>query len=151
MHALKRLRAGESEPMAKPRVLIVEDEMDMRIFLATVFETGGWQPDTARNGREGLARARQNRPDLILLDVMMPEEGGVAMYRELKTEPALSAIPVVMLSAVEQETYVHYLRMLKTQAGGGIPEPEAYLEKPPDPEELLSVAAEIHQHSGKNR
>lgn len=135
----------------RPKVLIVEDEMDMRIFLSTVFETGGWEPQTARNGREGIAKARKSQPDLVLLDVMMPEEGGVAMYRELKTDPDLSAIPVVMLSAVEEETYAHYLKMLKAQSEGRIPEPDAYLEKPPDPEELLSIADRIFRDSGDNR
>jgi CheY-like chemotaxis protein len=137
--------------MDKPKVLIVEDEMDMRIFLSTVFETGGWAPQTARNGREGIEKARKSRPDVILLDVMMPEEGGVAMYRELKTDPGLATIPVVMLSAVEQETYAHYLRMLKVQSEGAIPEPDAYLEKPPDPEELLSIADRICRNTEDNR
>jgi CheY-like chemotaxis protein len=137
--------------MEKPKVLIVEDEMDMRIFLSTVFETGGWRPATARNGREGIEKARKSRPDLVLLDVMMPEEGGVAMYRELKTDQDLSTIPVVMLSAVEEETYAHYLRMLKAQSEGTIPEPDAYLEKPPDPEELLSIADRIYRNTEDNR
>ena len=127
----------------KPKVLVVDDELDMRIFISTVLETSGYRPVVTKNGKEGVVKAREIRPDLIVLDVMMPGEGGVLMYRALKTDPDLASIPVVMLSAVKKATFFHYLKMLNAKSEEKILEPEAYLEKPPDHEELLETIESI--------
>ena len=129
--------------MKKKTVLIVEDELDMRIFISTLLETSGYQTVLTKNGSEGLLKARDIDPDLIILDVMMPGEGGVQMYRQLKTDPALKHIPVILLSAVAKKTFVHYLKMLNTGIDGSIPEPSAYLEKPPEAEELLKLTERL--------
>ena len=125
--------------MKKKTVLVVEDELDMRIFISTLLETSGYQPVLTKNGSEGLLKARDIYPDLIILDVMMPGEGGVQMYRQLQTDDRLKNIPVILLSAVAQSTFAHYLKMLNARVGGSIPEPAAYLEKPPEAEELLKL------------
>jgi CheY-like chemotaxis protein len=96
-----------------------------------------------RNGIEGLQKAKELSPDLIILDVMMPEAGGVTMYRELKTDPQLKNIPVIMLTAVGEKSFSHYLKMLNIKIGDPIPQPEAYMEKPLDHEELLKLARKI--------
>ncbi len=129
--------------MSSKTVLIVDDELDMRIFLSTLLETAGYRPVTTRDGRDGVAKARQNIPDMIVMDVMMPGEGGVQMYRKLKTDPALAPIPVIMLSAVTRDCFFHYLNMLNASLPVPIPQPSAYLEKPVDPERLLSVVKSI--------
>ena len=125
--------------MKKKKVLVVEDELDMRIFISTLLETSGYQPVLTKNGSEGLLKARDIYPDLIILDVMMPGEGGVQMYRQLQTDDRLKNIPVILLSAVAQSTFAHYLKMLNARVGGSIPQPAAYLEKPPEAEELLKL------------
>jgi len=127
--------------MNKKTVLIVEDELDMRIFIATLLETSGYAPITTRDGKEGLIKARDVSPDLIILDVMMPGEGGVEMYRQLKTDHTLKTIPVIMLSAVARKTFSHYLNMVNVRLEKPIPGPEAYIEKPPEAEDLLKMAA----------
>ncbi len=127
----------------KKTVLIVEDELDMRIFISTLLETSGYRPVMSKNGKEGLLKARDIGPDLIILDVMMPGEGGVQMYRRLKSDNALKDIPVVMLSGVAKKTFVHYLKMLNTRIEGSIPDPSAYLEKPPEAEELLKLTERL--------
>jgi len=129
--------------MNKKTVLIVEDEMDMRIFISTLLETSGYTPVVTRDGKEGLIKARDVSPDLIILDVMMPGEGGVQMYRQLKTDQTLKAIPVIMLSAVAQKTFSHYLNMVNARLDRPIPRPEAYIEKPPEADELLQMAARL--------
>ena len=129
--------------MKKKVVLVVEDELDMRIFISTLLETSGYLPVLTKNGTEGLLKARDIDPDLIILDVMMPGEGGVQMYRQLKTDPALKHIPVILLSAVAKKTFVHYLKMLNTSLDAAIPEPEAYLEKPPEAEGLLKLTERL--------
>jgi two-component system phosphate regulon response regulator PhoB len=129
--------------MKKPVILIVDDEMDMRIFMSTLFETSGFKAVTARDGNQGLVRAGENRPDLIILDVMMPGEGGALMYKALKGDPRLKDIPVIMLSAVNETSFRHYLKMLNTQSSQPVPDPEAYMEKPPDPDALLQLAQSV--------
>jgi two-component system, OmpR family, phosphate regulon response regulator PhoB len=132
--------------MSKKKILIVDDELDMRIFLSTVLETSGYQPVTTRNGLDGVSKARTGNPDLILLDVMMPGEGGVQMYRKLKMDPELAPIPVVMLSAVGKKSFYHYLRMLNFSLPFPIPQPAGYLEKPVDPDQLLTLIKSILPH-----
>jgi len=129
--------------MQKKTVLIVEDELDMRIFISTLLETSGYQPVMTRDGNEGLLKAKDVCPDLIILDVMMPGEGGVQMYRQLKTDKTLCNIPVIMLSAVTQKTFAHYLNMINARLKDPLPDPEAYIEKPPEAEELLKMAISL--------
>ena len=129
--------------MNKKTVLIVEDELDMRIFISTLLETSGYTPVMTRDGKEGLIKAKEVAPDLSILDVMMPGEGGVQMYRQLKMDQNLKSIPVIMLSAVGQKTFSHYLNMVNVRLEKPIPRPEAYIEKPPEAEELLQMAARL--------
>ena len=136
------MTSGQRPDSAK-KVLIVDDELDVRIYVRTLLETSGYAPIVTRNGTEGLQKARELSPDLIILDVMMPEAGGVTMYRELKTDPQLKRIPVIMLTAVGEKSFSHYLKMLNIKIGDRIPQPEAYMEKPLDHEELLKLARKI--------
>jgi CheY-like chemotaxis protein len=129
--------------MKKKTVLIVEDELDMRIFLSTLLETSGYEPIMTRDGTEGLLKAKDACPDLIILDVMMPGEGGVQMYRQLKTDTNLCNIPVIMLSAVTRKTFAHYLNMVNARLKDTIPDPDAYIEKPPEAEELLRMTTSL--------
>jgi two-component system phosphate regulon response regulator PhoB len=125
--------------MKKKRILVVDDELDMRTFIVTLLETSGYRPIVATNGEEGIAKAREHKPAVIILDVMMPKEGGVQMYRELKTDEQLKSIPVIMLSAIAKKTFFHSQKLLNTYRGQVVPEPEAYIEKPPETEQLLRV------------
>ena len=125
--------------MKKKKILVVDDELDMRTFITTLLETSGYRPIVATNGEEGIAKAREHKPAVIILDVMMPKEGGVQMYRELKTDEQLRSIPVIMLSAIAKKTFFHSQKMLNTYRGQVVPEPEAYIEKPPETEQLLKV------------
>ena len=129
--------------MKKKTVLIVEDELDMRIFISTLLETSGYQPVITRDGKEGLLKARDVFPDLIILDVMMPGEGGLEMYRQLKTDQSLCDIPVIMLSAIAKKTFSHYLNMVNARLKDPIPDPDAYIEKPPEAEELLKMTTAL--------
>jgi two-component system phosphate regulon response regulator PhoB len=136
----------ESKPSnlsTKPTILIVDDEMDMRIFMSTLFETSGYRPVAVRDGRQGLAKAAALNPQLIILDVMMPGEGGALMYKALKKDPHLRHIPVIMCSAVARLSFQHYLKMLNARMQVPVPDPEGYMEKPPDPDGLLELARRV--------
>ncbi len=129
--------------MGKKKILIVDDEMDMRIFISTLMETSGYKAVATKNGKDGILKAKELMPDLIILDVMMPGEGGVQMYRQLKTDKTLKDIPVIMLSAVAKKIFIHYLKMLNIQLNNSIPYPDAYMEKPPEAEELLKITGKL--------
>ncbi len=81
-------------------VLTIEDQPDIRRLIRMTLEFKGFQAIEAGNGPDGLALARSGRPDLILLDVMMPGMDGLTVSRELLADPELRRIPVVMLSAL---------------------------------------------------
>jgi two-component system phosphate regulon response regulator PhoB len=133
----------DRKPAAGKTILIVDDELDVRIYVRTLFETSGYAPIVTRNGKEGLGKAKELSPDLIILDVMMPEAGGVTMYRELKTDQALKGIPVIMLTGIGEKSFSHYLKMLNLKRKDPIPQPDAHMEKPLDHEKLLELAKKI--------
>ena len=124
-------------------ILIVDDAIDMRVFISALFKTNGFRTEACRDGSAGLAKAREIKPDLVVLDVMMPGTGGALMYKHLKTDPRLQSIPVVILSAVGQRSFQHYLKMLNTKLSPPLPDPDAYLEKPPDANALLETARRL--------
>ena len=125
--------------MRKKKVLIVDDELDMRTYLSTLLETSGYKPIIAIDGAEGIRKAREVKPDLIILDVMMPKESGIRMYQQLKMDNELKHIPVIMLSAISKKTFYHSRALLNAYLGQSLAEPEAYIEKPPEPEELFEL------------
>ncbi len=122
------------------KILVVDDEPDMRMFVSTVVETMGFVPITAENGTKALKKARSEVPVLVILDVMMPKiEDGIWAYQQFKTDEQLAHIPIIMLSAIAKKTFFHSIRMLSPPKGSHIPEPEAYMEKPPDAVELIKM------------
>ena len=118
------------------KVLIVDDDPDVRLFNATVVEESGHTPIEAANGEEGLKIVKKDRPDLVILDVLMPKQSGIRLYRELKTNKSLIGIPVIMLSGVAKRTFLRSQKALTEFGDKPVPEPENYLEKPVEPEEL---------------
>lgn len=83
----------------RPRILVVDDELDVLLLCRVNLEFEGYDVMEARDGRSGLARARDETPDLVLLDVMMTDMDGWKVLAELKADPATAAIPVIMLTA----------------------------------------------------
>ncbi len=129
--------------MSKRKIMVVDDELDMRVFISTLLETNGYKPLVATQGIEGIQKARETRPDLIILDIMMPEQGGIQMYREIKTDDALKHIPVVICSGIAKKTYFYSQKLLDSHNGKSVPEPDAYIEKPPESDELLDCIEKL--------
>jgi twitching motility two-component system response regulator PilH len=127
------------------KVLIVDDDPDVRLFNSTVVEESGYTPVEAPNGEVGLQIIKKDPPALVLLDVLMPKQSGIRLYRELKTDKALKNIPVIMLSGVAKRTFLRSQKALTEFGDKPVPEPESYLEKPVEPEEL---AREIKKYLG---
>lgn len=118
------------------KVLIVDDDPDVRIFNATVVEENGYTPIEAANGEDGLNVVKKEMPDLVLLDVLMPKQSGIRLYRELKTDKTLLGIPVIILSGIAKRTFLRSQKALTEFGDKPVPEPESYLEKPVEPEDL---------------
>ena len=121
------------------KVLIVDDDSDIITFVVTVLEENGYTPLIAKNGEEGLNKVKQDNPDLVILDVLMPKQSGIKMYRELKTDESMKGIPVVILSGIAKRTFLRSQEALTEFGGQNVPEPEAYIEKPVEPEELAEI------------
>ncbi|MBI2609383.1 MAG: response regulator [Deltaproteobacteria bacterium] len=90
--------------MDKKKVLIIDDEQDLIDLLTLRLENEGYEVSAALNGTEGLEKIKSEKPDIVLLDVMMPELNGYQVCRKLKQDDNLKDIPVVMLTAKAQES-----------------------------------------------
>ncbi len=119
------------------KILIVDDEDDIITYLHTLFTDNGFEVINARNGKECLEKALSGKPDLITLDVTMPEESGVKAFRELQENDITKNIPVIIISGVDP-TFKKFISSRKQ-----INPPTAYFEKPIKREELLKKVKEI--------
>ena len=125
------------------KVLTVDDDVDIRKVVSKLVEKSGYEVMEAKNGVEGMGKVRKDKPDLIILDMLMPKESGIRMYHELKTEGSLKDIPVIVLSAIPKKSFLKSQKVLDEFAGQSVPEPEAYIEKPEEPEELIALMKKI--------
>jgi len=129
--------------MPSEKILIVDDDPDVVLFLSTVLQDHGYETMDARNGHEGLEKAKAGPPDLILLDLMMPRKSGISFLNDLRGDEKLKEIPVIMVTGVSGETGIDLESFFKRDPAGdqegGIKRPEGIIEKPVDPERLLSL------------
>ena len=116
------------------RVLIVDDEPHMLRLTELSLKKGGFEILIGRNGREALEIAAREHPDLIVMDVVMPELDGLAALRQLKENPVTAAIPVIMLTMRGQTV----ARQQAAESGAAI-----YITKPYSPSQLLAEAKRI--------
>jgi len=121
----------------KKMVLIVEDEPDVGTFLKTLLEDNGYEALVAENGREGFEHASSRKPALITLDITMPEESGLRMYRDLQADANLAKIPVVIVTGVSPELkgFMDHRKQVRP--------PDAYFEKPVNRDEFLATVARL--------
>ncbi len=109
-----------------PRILVADDDRLMRALLSDTLESVGYTVVVAANGEEALMRVRADLPDLILLDILMPKLNGIQVAKELKSDPATSGIPIIMVTS------------LRGTPAATVSRAEAYLQKPVDLRDLLS-------------
>jgi len=121
----------------KKKILVVDDEPDVLVYLTTLFEDNGYETISAEDGEQCLEVAKSEKPDLITLDLIMPKQSGVRSYRYLKKDPDLKDIPVIIITAMGEsmEDYLHKLK--------GFPDPDGFSNKPIDSKELIEMTAGI--------
>jgi two-component system alkaline phosphatase synthesis response regulator PhoP/two-component system response regulator VicR len=117
-----------------PRVLVVDDEVNIVRLIQVNLERHGYQVTTANNGVQALEKIREDRPDLLVSDVMMPEMDGFELLANVRRDPSLSDLPVIMLTAKAQDRDV-----MEGYTRGA----DMYLTKPFNPAELLNFAKRI--------
>jgi len=127
----------------KKLILVVDDEPDIVTYLTTLLEDNGYQTDSAANGVEAMAKIKDKRPDLVSLDMSMPEKSGVKVYREMKESSEANTIPVLVVTGVtgfggKSETFEKFLGTRKQ-----VPPPDGFIAKPIEPDELLEKVKKL--------
>jgi len=112
------------------KIMIVDDDPNIVTYLTDIFTDNGYQTCSASDGAKALDVVKTERPDLITLDIEMPEEWGPRFYRKLAQDPELKRIPVVVVSGLAGNKYA-------------IPKAVAALTKPFDPDELLGIVSSV--------
>lgn len=132
--------------MENTKILIVDDDVDFTMALKATLESQQYTTTSAANRKEGMANVRADKPDLILLDVMMSTwEDGFEMARDLKKDPALKDIPILMLTGVKEKTGIDF----KSTSGDPTWCPvDEFLDKPTEPEILLAKVKELLSKKG---
>ena len=136
------------------KILIIDDDPDNLSIISLIVEDNGYTSISAKNGKEGLELAKREKPDLITLDLIMPEKSGIMMFQELKKDPELCDIPVVIVSGASEITGVDLKNFIFKQAAGGekvvetsglgkYASPNAFIEKPVNPDELVKTIGDL--------
>ena len=120
-------------------ILIVEDEPDTVTYLSTLLEDAGYSTVAAGDGDQALERVKASRPDLITLDITMPNRSGVRFYRDMKESDEWKGIPIIIVTGISSD----FEKFISTRRQ--VPPPEGYLSKPIDKEQMLAL---IKQHIG---
>ncbi len=118
-------------------ILVVDDEPDTCDYLVTVLEDNGFATVSARNGSEALERIEEKLPDLVTLDIAMPEKSGVAVYRALKENDRLKHIPVIITTGISDD----FKQFISSRRQ--VPPPDGYISKPVDFEQFLTMVRKL--------
>ena len=119
------------------KILIIDDEEDVLTYLSAFFANNNFYVISAPNGKEGIQKALSEKPDIITLDISMPEESGVKALRELQNNENTRSTPIIIITGVTSD----FKRFIKARKQ--VHMPEGYFEKPIDRELLLKKVNEL--------
>jgi CheY-like chemotaxis protein len=123
----------------KKTILIVDDEPDTCTYFSSLLEDNGFDTVIAYDGIEGMKKVQEKLPEVITLDISMPEKSGVKMYRELKENEKWRNIPVIIVTGISDD-FQSFISSRKQ-----VPPPEGYLSKPIDTEKFLQIIRDLSQ------
>lgn len=129
------------------KILVVDDEPDTRIFLMNLLNSYGFYSITAENKSDGIRKAIEEDPSVIILNMMMPGESGIRMYRNLKQHEKLKRIPVIMLSTIDRHTFLKCHNIYGYYQCEEYEHIDTFLEKPPEADELLAMVRDLSGQS----
>jgi CheY-like chemotaxis protein len=121
----------------KKTVLVVDDEPDARDYLTTVLQDNGFATVIAKDGTEAIAKLAEAVPDLVSLDITMPERSGVSVYRKLKEDDQLKDVPVIIITNVSDE----FQKFISTRRQ--VPPPDGYISKPVDADAFIKMVGDL--------
>lgn len=124
------------------RILIIDDEPDVLLFLGTLLRKNGYEVYEACDGEEGLKKVIEEKPDLVCLDLLMPEKTGIKMYRDMRKDENLKSVPVIMVTGFSTPV-MGFMDFKKFIHERSIPAPEGYIEKPINKDEFLKAVREV--------
>jgi len=130
-------------------ILIVDDEPDTRIFMSNLLASHGYHSIWAENRTDGFHKAMTEDPMAIIIDMMMPDKGGIRLFRDLRQEKKLNAVPVIMLSPIDKDTFFKIQRVSRGRSNTDLRPMEIYLQKPHEAAELLTIIQKISGTSRK--
>lgn len=135
--------------MEKRKIMVIDDEPDVVTYLSTLLEENGYETCSALDGVEGMDKIRNDPPDLICLDLLMPEKTGIKLYREIRKDPQFKDIPVIMITGFAAPEYplIDFKRFISQRS---IPPPEGYMEKPIDKRALLEAIEDTLKARGRD-
>ena len=133
----------DSSKIKTAKVLVIEDDLNMRIYLSNLLRADGFQPVDAADRMTGLKKAKKEMPALIVLDGMLPEEESIDIYYRLKSDPDMQHIPVIIMATIDQRTFCYYQKCQRIQHPKKVPDPEAFMTKPPEAEDFLGVVRRL--------
>jgi CheY-like chemotaxis protein len=127
-------------------VLVVDDDPEVIDYISAILDDHQMKTMSANNAKEAIKRVQETRPDIILLDLMMPKQSGLGFFNELKKNEEYKDIPVIVVSGASKVTGVDMKSFIydkeiserKQKVMGIDAKPEAYVEKPVDPEKLIA-------------
>jgi CheY-like chemotaxis protein len=125
------------------KVLIIDDEADTVTYLETLLRDNGYDTISANNGKEGMEKVKSDNPDLVLLDMSMPEQSGMGFYRDIINDEKLAKIPVIFVTGVtgfggDDQALKKFIEGRKN-----IPSPAGFFPKPIDRDAFLKKVDEI--------
>ena len=136
--------------VAEKKILVVDDELDMQIFLANVLRSEGFFPIVADDKSDGYRKALEERPAVIILNMMMPGEAGIRMYLGLKRDEVLKDIPVIMLATLDKNTFLKCHNLYGYGYCEAYELVDRFMQKPIEAAELLKTVTgfSMHGHTG---
>lgn len=141
---------GGGDATNSRKIMIVDDEQDIVDYMTIFLEDNGYEVASATDTDEIMPTVERFRPDLMLLDIVMPKKTGLAIYRVLKEEPEYRDMPILIVSAFSRSRdfpQAEFDRMIKES---GLPEPGGYVEKPIDRKQLLELIGSLLNEDGEN-
>ena len=143
------------------QVLVIDDDQNTVTYLSVMLSENGYEPIPAYDGSEGLQKIKESKPDLIVLDVMMPKKSGLVLFKQLKKDDQFKDIPVLMLTGVsgvveemeqhKDDTFEHpydnlretLKKAIKSMREEGLVKPEMFVDKPVDPDTFIAKVRQL--------
>jgi len=126
--------------MGTRNALVIDDEADIRNYISSILEEHGWTVRTASTAEEGERLVRESRPEVILLDLVMPGQSGIQLFARLRGDEGTRGIPLVMVTGIKEQLNIDWKEIV-TRLKARVP--DGFIEKPIDPTRLAQLVENV--------